>query len=204
MKDCFLKANSIVTTQLQPKMKLAWKGNFKDVVQEIFEATKTQELLVENLPSVPEDENVFDGQSTVDEEIEARLIQFKFFRKTWCSRPSGETEVQEQIPLMVDRASEPKRNDATGTDFPIYSIVLRKILTSLMTDTLKRLASFPLLPQKIKINSRPWIGPIGAGRPQHQKNLSPMKSVMQLSTVPWFRYMEVICRWAVYSHRLSF
>ena len=55
-------------------------------VQEIFEAAKCQESLIENLPNVPNTDEFFDDQNSVDEDIEARLCKLKFFRKTWCSQ----------------------------------------------------------------------------------------------------------------------
>merc|ERR1719318_680867 len=55
-------------------------------VEDIFDATKKEELLLESLPNVPADtDGFFDDHSSVDEIIEARLLKIKFFRKTWCS-----------------------------------------------------------------------------------------------------------------------
>ena len=81
----------------------------EDVVQEIFDATKTQELLVEDLPSVPEDGNAFDSMNSVDLEIEARLLQLKFFRQTWCAEPSPRTD-QGVVAHVAECGKELKRN----------------------------------------------------------------------------------------------
>ena len=91
-------------------------------VQEIFEAAKCQESLVENLPNVPNTDEFFDDQNSVDEDIEARLCKLKFFRKTWCSaETSDRTEPEEVIAPVVTKISEPKRNADVVNVIPIYS-----------------------------------------------------------------------------------
>ena len=79
--------------------------------------------MIENLPDVPATEFFDDQISTVDVmvNIKARLVKLKFFRKTWCTGPSDQTEPEEKIPLDVVKTSKPKRKVQVVIDAPIYS-----------------------------------------------------------------------------------
>ena len=101
------KTTEITETILIPKV----KG--------IIDAAKVQESQLENLPNVPEGEDPFDSQNSVEKDIEARLLKLKFFRKTWCSEPFGETEPVEMTPTVVAKLSQPKRNVAKAIEVPI-------------------------------------------------------------------------------------
>ena len=92
-------------------------------VNEIFEAAKKQELLVESLPNVPADtDEFFDDHNLVDQNIEARLLQLKFFRKTWCSEePTDQTEPVTEAPPEVVNTSKPKRNAKVVEEVPTYA-----------------------------------------------------------------------------------
>jgi hypothetical protein len=63
----------------------------------------------------------FDTQKQIEMEIEARLLDLKLFRKTWCSKPCGETEHVEMTPPAVAKLSEPKRNAAEVIEVPVSS-----------------------------------------------------------------------------------
>ena len=80
-------------------------------VQEIFDAVKSQEYLVDKLPEVPTSDDAFDEDpNSVEKDIEARLLSLKRFRKTWCSeQPYGETEPVDMTSAVVAKPSVPKR-----------------------------------------------------------------------------------------------
>ena len=80
-------------------------------VQEVFDPAKSQESMIENIPNEPAaTEEFFVGQSSVDLDIENRLLKLKLFRKTWCSsKANGETEPMEMTPCVVANISEPKK-----------------------------------------------------------------------------------------------
>ena len=65
-------------------------------VQEILDAVKSQEFLLENLPSVPIE--VFDDENSFDKNIEERLLRLKFFDK--LGAPSSVTKLNHRrLPL---------------------------------------------------------------------------------------------------------
>ena len=76
-------------------------------VQEIFDAVKSQEFLLENLPSVPIEAS--DDENSFDKNIEERFLRLKFFRQTWCSKLSDQTEPQKAPTVLDEEHSEPKR-----------------------------------------------------------------------------------------------
>ena len=118
-------SESIVITQVKlenPPEETFQVTSLVPDVQEVFEAAQYQESLVENLPNVPDTDEFFVCQNSVDLDIEARLLKLKFFRRTWCcSEPSGETEPGEMTPPVVAKLSKPKGNVAAVIDVPIYS-----------------------------------------------------------------------------------
>ena len=118
-------SESIVITQVKlenPPEETFQVTSLVPEVQEVFEAAQYQESLMENLPNVPDTDEFFVCQNSVDLDIETRLLKLKFFRKTWCcSEPGGETKPGEMTPTVVAKLSKAKRNVAAVIDVPIYS-----------------------------------------------------------------------------------
>jgi hypothetical protein len=79
---------------------------------EILEAVMKQELLVDDLPSVPQDE-FFDP---IDLEIETRLQEIKSFRQSWYSEVIHDTDSVDEVPLVKTSSGKPKRNKADVID----------------------------------------------------------------------------------------
>ena len=57
-------------------------------------------LLQLRLPDIPEDEE--EVVNPIDEDIEARLVRLKFFRKTWCRDLSQKTDTQVEAHSVAD------------------------------------------------------------------------------------------------------
>ena len=56
-------------------------------------------------------------ETSVDDEIEERLIRLKFFRKTWCKQPSNNEKTSEQEP-MVQRSEHQLSEKFTTSSIP--------------------------------------------------------------------------------------
>ena len=85
-------------------------------VKEVLDETSDEETLVQNLPSVPADDQI-DDKNKVDEEIEDRLNKLKFFNKVWNSGIDSNEEVglKEIGPnlretVKIDSSRQPKRS----------------------------------------------------------------------------------------------
>ena len=62
------------------------------------------------------------NHNSVDENIEARLLQLKFFRKTWCSEePTDQTEPVTEAPSDVLKTAKPKRKAKVVEEVPTYT-----------------------------------------------------------------------------------
>jgi hypothetical protein len=81
---------------------------------------KKQEDLVDNLPSVPQDE----FSDPLDLEIETRLQEIKSFRQSWYSEVIHDTDSMDDVPLVKTSSGKPKRNkdDVIDTSYEaVYS-----------------------------------------------------------------------------------
>ena len=54
-------------------------------------------------------------ETSVDDEIEARLIRLKFFRKTWCKQPSHKEKASEQEPLVQSSEHQTRETYTTSS-----------------------------------------------------------------------------------------